>query len=413
MPCKCDATHLDTAGVPHSPSQVKEAPSFSHTETVTTQPHTGTLNEHVHVDDSVCVFESENPRHHSQQYTSSVHTTPPLQPHQPVSQQPSVQPTPPLQYQLASQQPSAPPTLPLQHQPAPCIIVEPPRQNPTKKPPAPCIIPTNPTACPSVCESQATKTQPMAPTSGNIKWDVWPDGDIVQIYSHEDAKQPEINDVHVYWACEGVGAPRKHHRGSLDASEWQDGGGSCAIIVCPTTTKKLIAKQLDAACSCSAMLIHNNCGIIYDLFRFSGGAESTLFQKVIEEHPQMGATQLVMGHPGINGPQESVTTISLVLLNTARVNHKRKKVFAKSQGKDIIADFTEFQCQHPDFVIFHTFKPVAVVITQSPIMLSFLAKNHVSKPSTKTNPNPTKIPISTSIVELPDEDEEVFYDAIG
>ncbi|KAG2079198.1 hypothetical protein BDR04DRAFT_1146917 [Suillus decipiens] len=34
------------------------------------------------------------------------------------------------------------------------------------------------------------------------------------------------------------------------------------------------------------------------------------------------------------------------------------------------------------------------------------------KPSAKTNPNPTEIPISTSIVELPDEDEEVFYDAI-
>ncbi|KAG2063133.1 hypothetical protein BDR04DRAFT_1164208 [Suillus decipiens] len=35
------------------------------------------------------------------------------------------------------------------------------------------------------------------------------------------------------------------------------------------------------------------------------------------------------------------------------------------------------------------------------------------KPSAKTNPNPTKIPTSASIVELPDEDEEIFYDAIG
>ncbi|KAG2367079.1 hypothetical protein BDR07DRAFT_1479418 [Suillus spraguei] len=36
-----------------------------------------------------------------------------------------------------------------------------------------------------------------------------------------------------------------------------------------------------------------------------------------------------------------------------------------------------------------------------------------SKPSAKTNPNPIEIPISTSITELPDEDEEIFYDAIG
>lgn len=146
------------------------------------------------------------------------------------------------------------------------------------------------------------------------------------------------------------------------------------------------------------MLVHNNCGIIYDLFKFSEGVcfihrgfhhhirpprrlhltkmESHHFRQVIKEHPRMGATQLVMGRPGIDGPQESVATISPLLLNTARVNHERKKVFAKSRGKDIIAAFTEFQRQHPDFVIFHTFEPVAVVITQSPIMLSFLVKNH-------------------------------------
>ncbi|KAG2046758.1 hypothetical protein BDR06DRAFT_977264 [Suillus hirtellus] len=104
--------------------------------------------------------------------------------------------------------------------------------------------------------------------------------------------------------------------------------------------------------------------------------ESSHFQQKIEEHPCMGATKLVMGHLGINGLQESVATISPVLLNTARVNHERKKVFTKSQGKDIIAGFTEFQRQHLDFVIYHTFKPVAVVITQLPIMLSFLVKNH-------------------------------------
>ncbi|KAG2079011.1 hypothetical protein BDR04DRAFT_1146702 [Suillus decipiens] len=43
---------------------------------------------------------------------------------------------------------------------------------------------------------------------------------------------------------------------------------------------------------------------------------------------------------------------------------------------------------------------------------SFLNFPKVPKPSAKTNPNPIEIPTSTSIVELPDEDEEVFYDAI-
>lgn len=263
-------------------------------------------------------------------------------------------------------------------------------------------------------EAPAATAQPQA-RSADIEWDVWPNGHIVKIYSHEDAKRPEINDFQVHWACEGVGAPRK--QGSLDALEWRDGvrtrrrcngvivctnheskGGSCAIVIRPNTTKKLIAKQLEATCGCGATLVHSNCSTIHDIFKFSGGvcfvhrgfhnhirpprrlhltkAESAHFQKVVEEHPRMGATQLVMGRPGINGPQESVATISPVLLNTARVNHERKKVFTKSRGKDIIAEFTEFQRQYPDFVIFHTFEPVAVVITQSPIMLSFLVKNH-------------------------------------
>ncbi|KAG2356066.1 hypothetical protein BDR07DRAFT_1492391 [Suillus spraguei] len=36
----------------------------------------------------------------------------------------------------------------------------------------------------------------------------------------------------------------------------------------------------------------------------------------------------------------------------------------------------------------------------------------LSKPSAKTNTNSIEIPITTSITELPDEDEEIFYDAI-
>ncbi|KAG1794446.1 uncharacterized protein HD556DRAFT_1308143 [Suillus plorans] len=369
---------------------VKKISGFSHTETVTTQPRTATPNEHFRVDVSVRVFESE---HHSQHYTSGVHTTPPLQ-HPPVTSQQytlDVHPTPPLQHPPAPPQPTLDvhPTLPLQHPPAPPqppvrdqpytnwpipsqvsnsttrMIDEPPRQN-LQKPPATSIDSTDPTARTSAVH------QPQAPTGGDIEWDVWPDGHITRIYSCEDAKRPEVNDFHVHWACEGLEwqegvCTRRHCNGVIVCANHESKGGSCAIVVRPTTTKKLIAKQLKASCSCGAMLVHNNCGIIYDLFKFS---------EVIKEHPRMGATQLVMGRPGINGPQESVATISPLLLNTARVNHERKKVFTKRQGKDIIADFTEFQHQHPDFVIYHTFEPVAVVITQLPIMLSFLVKNH-------------------------------------
>ncbi|KAG1843234.1 hypothetical protein C8R48DRAFT_837816 [Suillus tomentosus] len=229
--------------------QVKK--SFSHTETVTTQPRTATPNEHFRVDVSARVFESE---HHSQHYTSGVHTTPPLQ-HPPVTSQPAsqqyildVHPTPPLQH------PPAPPQ-PVQDQPHKIwpipaqvsssttrTIDEPPRQN-LQKSPATSIDSTDSTARASaVHQPHALKTQTQAPTSGDIEWDVWPDGPITRIYSREDAKRPEVNDFHVHWACEGLGAPRKQHRGSLDALEWQEGVRTrrrCnGVIVCANHESK-------------------------------------------------------------------------------------------------------------------------------------------------------------------------------
>ncbi|KAG2362996.1 hypothetical protein BDR07DRAFT_1484214 [Suillus spraguei] len=48
-----------------------------------------------------------------------------------------------------------------------------------------------------------------------------------------------------------------------------------------------------------------------------------------------------------------------------------------------------------------------------PLSPPWVLPNAASKPSAKTNPNPIEIPISTSITELPDEEEEIFYDAIG
>ncbi|KAG2146343.1 hypothetical protein DEU56DRAFT_899764 [Suillus clintonianus] len=262
-PCECDTTQLNTVGVTHS---AKEASSYNRTETVTAQPLTGTPNEHVRVDVTVRVFDSPNQRLESQHYTSNAHTTPTLQ-----------------------QQP-APSQLALANQPPPNEARDQPHENvriPIDEPHGRKATHTF-----AVSEPRAHKMQPQEPTSGNTEWDVWPDGHIVRTYSHEDAKRPEVNDFHVHWACEGVGAPRKQHKGSLDALQWQDGvrsrrrchgviictnheskGGSCAIVIRPTTTKKLITRQLETTCSCGAMLVHNNCGIIYDLFKFAGGDE--------------------------------------------------------------------------------------------------------------------------------------------
>ncbi|KAG2125803.1 hypothetical protein DEU56DRAFT_823857, partial [Suillus clintonianus] len=306
-PCERDTTQPNTTGVTHS---AKEASGCNRTETVTAQSLTDTPNEHVRVDVTVRVFDTQNQRLESQHYTSNAHTTPTVQ------------------------KPPAPSQLALANQPPPNEARDQPHGNvrfPIDEPHGRKATHTF-----AVSEPRAPKPQPQVPTSGNTEWDVWPDGHIVRTYSHEDAKRPEVNNFHVHWACEGVGAPR--HKGSLDALQWQDGvrsrrrchgviictnheskGGSCAIVIRPTTTKKLITRQLETTCSCGAMLVHNHCGIIYDLFKFAGGVcfvhrgfhnhlrpprrlhltrvESDLFQQVIEEHPRMGATQLLMGRP--------------------------------------------------------------------------------------------------------------------
>ncbi|KAG2362222.1 hypothetical protein BDR07DRAFT_1485009 [Suillus spraguei] len=53
--------------------------------------------------------------------------------------------------------------------------------------------------------------------------------------------------------------------------------------------------------------------------------------------------------------------------------------------------------------------------TVEELMLTAAKGNFVtsSKLSTKTNPNPIENPTSASITKLPDEDEEIFFDAIG
>ncbi|KAG1779855.1 hypothetical protein EV702DRAFT_1194602 [Suillus placidus] len=99
-------------------SQPKEASRFSHTETTTSQPYTGTPNEHVRVDVSVHVFESQNQRHHSQHHISNAPTAPPA---------------PPFQHPLALSQP----TLPSHPQPEQNKVrAAPPPAPPFRNPPA-------------------------------------------------------------------------------------------------------------------------------------------------------------------------------------------------------------------------------------------------------------------------------------
>ncbi|KAG2062462.1 hypothetical protein BDR04DRAFT_1165195 [Suillus decipiens] len=58
---------------------------------------------------------------------------------------------------------------------------------------------------------------------------------------------------------------------------------------------------------------------------------------------------------------------------------------------------------------------VQAAITATEWLVRYLKREDefTSEPSAKTNPNPTETSTSASIIELPDEEEEVYYDAIG
>ncbi|KAG1857505.1 hypothetical protein F4604DRAFT_2039446 [Suillus subluteus] len=128
--------------------------------TTTAQPRTDTPNEHVRVDVSVHVFDSENPRHHSQHYTSDVHTTPALQ-HLPAPLQPALASR--LPPNEVRDQPRKKLPIPAQVSSSTTRMVD----EPPQKPPARASV---------VHQPQVPKTQPQVPTSGDIEWDVWPDG---------------------------------------------------------------------------------------------------------------------------------------------------------------------------------------------------------------------------------------------
>ncbi|KAJ7710399.1 hypothetical protein B0H17DRAFT_891139, partial [Mycena rosella] len=214
------------------------------------------------------------------------------------------------------------------------------------------------------------------------EWDRWPDGHFERDFSWQEFHVS--GELAVNWACEPLGGSK---RGSDTAAEWPNGKRTgrrcrgiirctntvCSIIVRPQTRMKGIQKQLIEFCRCGGKLVHVDCGIVSYLYSFAEG-----FTRIVEDYPTVGPLSLLVGRPGLHGPEASVAEISSVLFNKDRIKSERRAV--KHRGNlptSEVAEFAQFEKDFPGFVIFSQFGAVTVIVMQTPFMVSQLVKNHV------------------------------------
>ena len=161
---------------------------------------------------------------------------------------------------------------------------------------------------------------------------------------------------------------------------------------------KGINRQLHKACKCGTILLHVPCGVHSILWTYLKGVhfantgnhnhskpdhilyiskiEQVQFEALINTNPTTGPLGLIVGVPGTNRPEESVTDISDIFLNAGQVGKEWLKVKAKSHhGEDkFIAAFAKFSADHPSFVIYLQLNAVTVISVQSTLMRHQMVK---------------------------------------
>ncbi|KAF8886613.1 hypothetical protein CPB84DRAFT_1654903, partial [Gymnopilus junonius] len=200
-------------------------------------------------------------------------------------------------------------------------------------------------------------------------WDGWPTGIFKHDFTYKECE--ETSGLRVHWATRVNGSDRK---GNEYADSWENRKKSsrtclgviecdnpmCSIVVRPHTKAASLDKQLRTPCKCSAVLSHRECHVMSYLWKWKGGS---------------GPLQLIVGVPGLEGPRESVADISDVLLNAGRVSKEKQKVKKTAQTADrLVASFSKFARDHPNFVIHSQFDEVTVISVQTNFMRSQLVK---------------------------------------
>ena len=247
------------------------------------------------------------------------------------------------------------------------------------------------------------------PSVGGMFWDNWPDGNFEMDFNWQEFA--DTKDLMVHWAYCVLGGDRK---GDLFGDTWQDGkrakrrclgiivcDDECGMIIRPQTKPDAIARQVLSKCRCGAGLRHKPCDVVSELWKHKKGVhyingglhnhsrpthilhishdQQAKFEAIIKRNPKVGSLGLLVGVPGLRGPEESVADISDVFMNADRIRKEQQRVRAgDSQGGDgFLAEFAKFARDHPGFVIYSQIGEVNVIIMQTTFMASQLVKNGI------------------------------------
>ncbi|KAF5378164.1 hypothetical protein D9615_007525 [Tricholomella constricta] len=242
-----------------------------------------------------------------------------------------------------------------------------------------------------------------------VEWDGWPDGKFERDFTYSEVRG--TNSLAMHWAHTFGGGDR---RGDVFADEWEKGkkatrkclgviecdNFACEVTVRPNTRPDRLDAQLSKSCSCGAVLSWKQCGVRSILWTWKGGIhyshegehfhrpphklhllpeERDRFEALVKSHPKAGPLQLIVGVPGVHGPGHSVADISDVLLNADRVSKERKSVKrgADTGGDSFIRAFSDFEVNHPGFIIASTLGRVTVISLQTKFMRSQLLKEEI------------------------------------
>jgi hypothetical protein len=243
-------------------------------------------------------------------------------------------------------------------------------------------------------------------SSQNDEWDYWPDGNFERLMSAEQVSA--AGRLMVHWSYTVLGGLP----GDKTSPNWRDGlvtrrkcngvircsNPTCTMIVRPQTRRSGINKQLRENCSCSSSLIEMPCGIVSRLYQFKEGVyyinggqhqhpkpthelhlspkAKARFESILKDHPKAGPLSLLVGRPGLGGPQESVAELAPPLHNKDRIKAEKRKVMLNARGSDdFITQFAQFEQKYPGFVRASEFGELTVISFQTDFMASLLVKD--------------------------------------
>jgi hypothetical protein len=111
-------------------------------------------------------------------------------------------------------------------------------------------------------------------------WDGWPDGEFERDFTWQE--MADTKDLMVHWAYRLKGGDRK---GDIFGDTWPEGkhmkrwclgtivcdNEECETMVRPQTKPEGISKQLLSKCQCGALLRHDECGLVSELWKYKDG----------------------------------------------------------------------------------------------------------------------------------------------